>query len=84
MRDGFFYWFNFVESADFLFTPSAMIRNIFFLFLFSISFASCEKDIKIKLDPTSTDLVVDASIENGQISDGRVIEESRIFQSAEY
>jgi Domain of unknown function (DUF4249) len=43
-----------------------MIRNIFFLFLFSFSFASCEKDITIKLDPTSTDLVVDASIENGK------------------
>jgi hypothetical protein len=41
-----------------------MIRNIFFFFLFSISFASCEKDITIKLDPTTTDLVVDASIEN--------------------
>jgi hypothetical protein len=43
-----------------------MIRNFFPLFLLSISFASCEKDITIKLDPTSTDLVVDASIENGK------------------
>src|ERR1700712_1784067 len=41
-----------------------MIRNYFFLFLISVSFVSCEKDITIKLDPTTTDLVVDASIEN--------------------
>ncbi|HLA58489.1 MAG TPA: hypothetical protein VK622_07000, partial [Puia sp.] len=43
-----------------------MIRNYIFLFVFSISFASCEKNITIKLDPTSTELVVDASIENGK------------------
>jgi hypothetical protein len=43
-----------------------MIRNCFFLFAISLFFASCEKDITIKLDPTSTDLVVDASIENGK------------------
>jgi hypothetical protein len=43
-----------------------MIRSCTFLFLVSSFFASCEKDITIKLDPTSTDLVVDASIENGK------------------
>jgi hypothetical protein len=43
-----------------------MIRNHIFLFLVCCFFASCEKDITIKLDPTSTDLVVDASIENGK------------------
>jgi len=43
-----------------------MIRNCIFLFLVGLFFASCEKDITIKLDPTSTDLVVDASIENGK------------------
>jgi hypothetical protein len=46
-----------------------MIRNIsifsFFLF-FSFFLNSCEKDITIKLDPSSTVLVVDASIENGR------------------
>ena len=31
-----------------------------------LAFSSCEKNISIKLDPTSTDLVVDASIENGK------------------
>ena len=41
-----------------------MIRNFFFFFIFC--FVSCEKDITIKLDPTTTDLVVDASIENGK------------------
>ncbi|HEY2647800.1 MAG TPA: DUF4249 domain-containing protein, partial [Puia sp.] len=43
-----------------------MIRNCFFLFAFTSFFVSCEKNITIKLDPTSTDLVVDASIENGK------------------
>jgi Domain of unknown function (DUF4249) len=43
-----------------------MIRNYFFLFLICFSFASCEKDITIKLDPASTNLVVDGSIENGK------------------
>ena len=46
-----------------------MIRHIsnFSIFLiFSIYLSSCEKDITIKLDPTTTDLVVDASIENGK------------------
>ncbi len=43
-----------------------MIRNCLFLFCLCISFASCEKNITIKLDPTSTELVVDASIENGK------------------
>jgi hypothetical protein len=41
-----------------------MIRSCMSLFLVSLFFSSCEKDITIKLDPTSTDLVVDASIEN--------------------
>ena len=44
-----------------------MIRRIFnfsiFLF-FSFLLGSCEKDITIKLDPASTNLVVDAHIEN--------------------
>ena len=35
--------------------------SAFFLFL-----VSCEKDINIKLDPSKTKLVVDATIENGQ------------------
>lgn len=35
--------------------------SVFFLFL-----VSCEKDINIKLDPSQTKLVVDATIENGQ------------------
>ena len=35
--------------------------SAFFLFL-----VSCEKDINIKLDPSQTKLVVDATIENGQ------------------
>ena len=43
-----------------------MIRDYISLFLLCFSFASCEKDITIKLDPTSTNLVVDASIENGK------------------
>ncbi len=46
-----------------------MIRQIsnysIFLF-FSFLLTSCEKDIEIKLHPSSTDLVVDASIENGK------------------
>jgi hypothetical protein len=45
-----------------------MIRAIFkfsnFLIL-SFLFPACEKDINIKLDPTTTNLVVNASIENG-------------------
>jgi hypothetical protein len=43
-----------------------MIRNFLYIFFFTFSFTSCEKDITIKLDPTTTDLVVDASIENGK------------------
>jgi hypothetical protein len=45
-----------------------MIRQIFnfsILLFFSFSLSACEKDITITLDPTSTDLVVDGSIENG-------------------
>jgi hypothetical protein len=36
----------------------------FSFLLLTISFTSCEKDIQIKLDPTSTSLVVDGTIEN--------------------
>src|SRR6185295_5935093 len=46
---------------------SSMIRNILISFsfvFFTFSLSSCEKDITIKLDPASTDLVVDAHIEN--------------------
>jgi hypothetical protein len=43
-----------------------MIRKLLNLLLFIICFSSCEKDITIKLDPTNTDLVVDASIDNGR------------------
>src|ERR1700682_5221604 len=43
-----------------------MIRNCFFLSLLILSFSSCQRDITIKLDPTTTDLVIDASIENGK------------------
>ena len=46
-----------------------MIRNIsnFSIFLiFNFVLSSCEKNITIQLDPSSTDLVVDASIENGK------------------
>lgn len=44
-----------------------MIRQIFHfsvLVFFFFLLSSCEKDISIKLDPATTDLVVDASIEN--------------------
>ena len=46
-----------------------MIRSIprFTIFIFFIFFlTSCEKDITIALDPSSTVMVVDASIENGK------------------
>jgi hypothetical protein len=45
-----------------------MIRSVsqYTVLFFLIFLASCEKDITIKLDPSSTDLVVDASIENGK------------------
>lgn len=43
-----------------------MARYFFPFFLFTFSLVSCDKKINIKLDPTSTDLVVDASIENGK------------------
>ena len=43
-----------------------MIRYFFLFFIFGLFFSSCEKDINIKLDPTTTNLVVDASIENGK------------------
>src|SRR5664279_152733 len=56
-------------TARVLLVFSFMIRNIFhftiFLF-FSCFLISCEKDITIQLDPSSTELVVDASIENGK------------------
>jgi len=41
--------------------------SYFGLFLIAFSFlSSCEKNIDIKLDPTASNLVVDATIENGQ------------------
>ncbi|MEY3541818.1 MAG: hypothetical protein RLZZ204_630 [Bacteroidota bacterium] len=40
------------------------MRNLFLLLV--LLFISCEKDITIKLDPSQTRLVVDASIENEQ------------------
>ena len=43
-----------------------MPRLSFFILVLQIVFSSCEKNISIKLQPSSTDLVVDASIENGQ------------------
>jgi hypothetical protein len=43
----------------------SMIRNVYYI-LFIFPFFSCEKNITIRLDPTSTDVVVDASIENGK------------------
>src|SRR5215475_5673080 len=45
-----------------------MIRSVshFIVLFFLFCLVSCEKDITIKLDPSSTDLVVDASIENGK------------------
>ena len=46
------------------FFPSPFLFFPFSFFLFTFSLSSCEKDITIKLDPTTTDLVVDASIEN--------------------
>ncbi len=42
-----------------------MIRCFFLITLCSLLLISCEKSISLKLKPTSTDLVVDASIENG-------------------
>jgi hypothetical protein len=42
-----------------------MIRYSYYILLLAFSLSSCEKNINIKLDPTTTDLVVDASIENG-------------------
>lgn len=36
------------------------------MFLFCFVAISCEKDINIKLDPSQTRLVVDATIENGR------------------
>ena len=42
-----------------------MIRFLLCLVCCSVLLVSCEKNISIKLKPTSTDLVVDASIENG-------------------
>lgn len=42
-----------------------MIRFSIFALCLGLIFSSCEKDISIKLHPSSTDLVVDASIENG-------------------
>jgi len=41
-----------------------MIRYFFYVFGISLLFSSCEKDINIQLNPSTTDLVVDGSIEN--------------------
>ncbi|MFI5124608.1 MAG: DUF4249 domain-containing protein [Chitinophagales bacterium] len=43
-----------------------MLRLVLFTLGLLPVFSSCEKNISIKLQPASTDLVVDASIENGQ------------------
>jgi hypothetical protein len=43
-----------------------MVRRFVPLLPILLFFSSCEKDITIKLDPTTSVLVVDASIENGQ------------------
>src|SRR5450432_1022874 len=43
-----------------------MIRHLFFFLILLLILVSCEKNINIKLDPSSTDLVVDGSIENGE------------------
>jgi hypothetical protein len=40
------------------------MRNLYLILI--LFFVSCEKDVNIKLDPSQTRLVVDASIENGQ------------------
>src|SRR5450755_1011255 len=42
-----------------------MIRYFFLFSCLLLILPACEKDINIKLDPTTTDLVVNASIENG-------------------
>lgn len=42
-----------------------MIRSLFCFLLVCVVCPACEKNIDIKLDANSTDLVVDASIENG-------------------
>jgi len=42
-----------------------MFRISIFTLCFLLVLSSCEKDISIKLKPSTTDLVVDASIENG-------------------
>ena len=39
----------------------------FYLLLFLISFTACEKTVEFKLDETTPKLVVEASIENGQV-----------------
>lgn len=43
-----------------------MVRNFFIFAVILFLLNSCEKNITIKLDPATTDLVVDASIENGK------------------
>lgn len=42
-----------------------MLRFSISALCFLLLFSSCERDVSIKLGPSSTDLVVDASIENG-------------------
>jgi len=43
-----------------------MIRKTLLFSILTFLLVSCEKNISIKLDPSTTDLVVDASIENGK------------------
>jgi hypothetical protein len=43
-----------------------MVRSFFIIALLLFLLSSCEKNITIKLNSTTTDLVVDASIENGK------------------
>src|SRR5450432_150990 len=43
-----------------------MIRFVITCLLLMMMLGACEKNITIKLDPATTNLVVDASIENGK------------------
>jgi hypothetical protein len=64
LQEGFFFNRKSVFGATLLANFVCMIRKIYHLFIVFFFLSSCEKDITIKLDPTSTDVVVDASIEN--------------------
>ena len=67
------------NSGKYKFFPSPFSFSPFSFFFLLISLASCEKDITIKLDPTTTDLVVDASIENGKYPDRRASKSLEYF-----